>query len=76
MVKPGKATDSRAAAFAARHGALVQVEVEAIAPDVLRRLYADAIERWFDVPKYEVVLAGEAVERDRLEALALELEDE
>jgi hypothetical protein len=41
---PGKSTDSRAKAFAAKHGKLVQVEVEAIDPTVLRRMLVDAIE--------------------------------
>ena len=36
---PGKATDSRAAGFIARHGALVLVELDALDPDDLRRLY-------------------------------------
>jgi hypothetical protein len=39
----GKATDSRAAAFKARHGRLVQVELEALAPDDLRQLFEDAL---------------------------------
>ncbi len=32
-VNPGKATDSRAAGFIGRHGALVQVELDALDPD-------------------------------------------
>jgi hypothetical protein len=35
-VEVGKTTDSRAAAFIARHGQNVQVEVEAMPPDLLR----------------------------------------
>ena len=42
-VAPGKTTDSRKASFIARHGELVQVELEALAPDVLQGLFTDAI---------------------------------
>jgi hypothetical protein len=37
--QPGKATDSRADGFVARHGRLVQVELDALPPEVLRALY-------------------------------------
>jgi hypothetical protein len=37
--QPGKKTDSRARRFVARHGQLVQVELDALPPDVLRTLY-------------------------------------
>src|SRR5262249_6916376 len=39
----GKATDSRASSFIARHGRLVQVELDALPPDTLRSLYLGAI---------------------------------
>jgi hypothetical protein len=51
---PGKATDSRAAAFAARHGALVQVELDAVEPDTLRDWFTEAIDAFWDgvrIPK-------------------------
>ena len=38
--QPGKETDSRAAGFVERHGRLVQVELDALPPDVLRDLFA------------------------------------
>jgi hypothetical protein len=63
---PGKRTDARAAGFEARHGRLVQVEVEAVPPETLRRLYQEAISAEWDVSAYEAVLAREADERDRL----------
>lgn len=50
VVNPGKASDSRAGAFVARHGELVQVEVEAIEPDVLRQLYTAALEGFWGCP--------------------------
>jgi hypothetical protein len=40
---PGKTSDARAAGFVARHGQLVQVEVEAVHPDTLHELYQAAI---------------------------------
>lgn len=46
--QPGKATSSRAAGFVARHGRLVQVELDALPPDVIRQLFADAIAAWWD----------------------------
>lgn len=45
---PGKTTDSRAAAFTARHGQLMQVELDALDPNVLRQLYKDEIDQYFD----------------------------
>ena len=45
---PGKQTDSRAAAFVARHGRLMQVELDALDPDDLRALYAAAIADYWD----------------------------
>jgi hypothetical protein len=67
---PGKATDSRAASFTARHGELVQVEVEAIPPQTLRDLYDAAVNRWLDTSNLEATRAREEAERARLEALA------
>lgn len=64
--QPGKATDSRAAAFVAKHGTLVQVELDALPPDVLRDLYRQALAPSWDVSAYEAVLAEERAERDTL----------
>lgn len=61
--QPGKASDSRAAAFTARHGSLVQVELDALPPDVLRGLYADALADYWDVSAYEDMLAREDEDR-------------
>ena len=66
----GKETDSRKTGFIEQFGALVQVELDALDPDVLRGLYADAIEPLWDTSAYEAVLAREAEERDELAALA------
>ncbi|WP_285783105.1 hypothetical protein [Microbispora sp. NBRC 16548] len=65
--QPGKATDSRAAAFTAAHGRLVQVEVDALAPDDLHRLFNLALARWWDRGAYEAVLESEQRDLDQLD---------
>jgi hypothetical protein len=67
---PGKATDTRAASFEARHGRLVQVELDALPPDVLRDLYSEAISQFFDMSTFEAELERERRCRARLTALA------
>lgn len=56
---PGKITDSRARAFAAKHGRLVQVELDALDPNDLRSLYQAAIDQFWDTSIYEDVRAEE-----------------
>jgi hypothetical protein len=51
--QPGKATDPRANGFIARHGELVQVELEALDPSELRRLYKDALAPYWDVSMFQ-----------------------
>ena len=63
----GKGTDSRASRFIARHGTLVQVELDALPPDVLEQLYRDALLPFWDESVYEAVIAREADERQALE---------
>jgi hypothetical protein len=58
----GKVTDSRAGAFVERHGRLVQVELDALPPDVLEQLYRDAIGDYWDTSAYDAVLAQERVD--------------
>ena len=65
----GKASDTRATAFMERHGKLVQVEVDALPPDVLKTLYTDAIDKHHDPYIYNRVLERESQERE--EALAI-----
>lgn len=55
----GKATDPRASKFMARHGRLVQVELEALPPDVLLDLYRTAVAPFVDMSTYQAVLASE-----------------
>ncbi|PZS15338.1 MAG: hypothetical protein DLM60_17510 [Pseudonocardiales bacterium] len=58
----GKATDSRAAAFIARNGELVQVELDALPPETLRQLYTDAITQHWDESAYASALEREGTE--------------
>jgi len=62
----GKSTDSRAAQFVAKHGKLVQVELDALPPNVLRDQYANAISAYWDTDAYEA-----AFKRERREAASL-----
>jgi hypothetical protein len=64
---PGKETDSRAAGFIARHGELVQVELDALDPDDLRGLYQAALDGFWDVSAFEVAMEQENTETERLE---------
>ena len=73
---PGKATDSRAAGFIARHGALTQTEVDALPPNVLRSLFADAVSQFWDTSRYDDVVADEQAERDNLVEIAEQLADD
>jgi hypothetical protein len=70
---PGKATDSRAAGFAARHGRLVQVELEALPPATLRDLVAAELDPLIDPELVEAEDEREQGERERLAQLAEEL---
>ncbi len=63
---PGKSTDTRAARFVAKHGKLIQVELDALPPDTLRDLYTRAVEEFFDRSIYERVMQQEQAEREQL----------
>ena len=66
---PGKTSDSRARAFAAKHGRLVQVELDALDPDDLRRLFADTVAEFRDMSTFRRVLADEDDDKARLRDL-------
>ncbi len=70
---PGKPEDPRGTGFVARFGRLVQVEVDALPPETLRGLYADAIADFWDTSRYNAVCAVEARDRARLQQIADEL---
>lgn len=63
---PGKATDTRAAGFVARHGELVQVEVDALDPRDLRLLFQQQVDRYTDTSLVAEILALEAEEREAI----------
>jgi hypothetical protein len=65
---PGKASDSRAAGFVRRHGSLMQVELDALPPDILRGLFQDAIDAVWDDAAYQTSIARERKERDSIKA--------
>ena len=67
---PGKATDSRAGAFVARHGELVQVELDALDPSDLRSLYQAAVDSYWDTSAYEAVVTQERADVQRLRETA------
>jgi len=53
----------------ARHGRLVQVELDALDARDLHALYRLAFDRFWDVSAYEAVMEREADERAQLEDL-------
>lgn len=63
-VMPGKATDTRARAFAEKYGVLGQVEVDALPPELLKELFDQAISRWFDLSTWEREVEREKTERE------------
>ena len=72
----GQYKDSRAPTFKARYGLVFQTEVEAIEPDTLRRLYTEALDRYWDQGAYELALAQEEIDKERLQEIATELGDD
>jgi hypothetical protein len=74
-INPGKPKDSRAAGFIARHGELMQVELDALDPDDLHQLFTDAIDAYWDTSAYRAVLEQEARDLPRLQAAADSLEE-
>jgi hypothetical protein len=63
----GKATDSRASAFMAKHGQLVQVEIDALALADLRELFEAELEPYWDQGAHDETLAVEEKDRDSLD---------
>jgi len=68
--QPGKVTDSRAARFIERHGHLVQVELDALPPDVLRSLLLNALSDWWDESAFDAAVERERRDRRTLRARA------
>lgn len=67
---PGKTTDARAAAFEARNGKLVQVEVDALDPALLDSLYRAAFAKFWDKSHFEHVIAREQQQRELMREFA------
>lgn len=65
--QPGKLTDARAAQFIERHHRLVQVELDALPPDVLKQLYQDAVVEFWDKSAYMQAVDRESQERINLQ---------
>ena len=55
----GKEKSSRAATFREKYGRLAQVELDALPPDVLRRLFDEALAEWWDAAASDRVMADE-----------------
>ncbi len=68
--RPGKWSDSRQAAFAARYGDAA-VELDALPPDVLTTIVEACIVSAIDLAAWRRVAEVEALERQTLESLAL-----
>jgi hypothetical protein len=66
---PGKETDSRANGCRTKHGKLVQVELDALDPNILRGLYQAGIDRYWAMSAYKSLLVTERAERQRLREL-------
>ena len=61
--QPRQEHRQRAAGFISRHGELMQVELDALDPDELHRLYTDAIAEYWDASIYDDVVARERQQR-------------
>lgn len=62
----GKETDTRAKGFTEKYGQNVQVELDALPPDILRALFQEALAEYWDEDAYEAVLERETAERETL----------
>lgn len=72
---PGKASDSRAEGFIARHGELMQVELDALPPDVLRSLYREQFDYYWNVDAYRTRIEQENKDREMLKKIARRFDD-
>lgn len=66
--------DSRKDGFEAKHGKVVQVEVEALDPDTLRSLIQAEIDKSWDDAAYQAALDREEREREQARRLASKLD--
>jgi hypothetical protein len=66
---PGKRTDSRSASFILAHGDLIQVELDALPPEELRKLYQVALDDYWDEKAYKATLKRERKQHSQLKYL-------
>lgn len=66
---PGKEDDARSASFILDHGDLIQVELDALNVNDLKKLYQDQLDRFWDAEAYEAVMDEEEPERERMALL-------
>jgi hypothetical protein len=66
---PGKGSDSRSEGFIAKYGELMQVELDALPPDVLQRLYQEKFDEYWDYSAESEVLEQEEKDLRALEIL-------
>ncbi len=65
----GKKSDPRAAGFIERHGKLEQVELDALPPDILRKLYDEGLAEFWDDSTHQDALEAERRDRSVLATL-------
>jgi uncharacterized protein (UPF0335 family) len=63
---PGKSWDPRAESFIAAYGELIQVELDALPPDVLKKIYEDGVAEYWDSDAYDKSLAQEEEDHKKL----------
>lgn len=77
--QPGKWSSARAKGFAEKYAHLfesvygydlVQIELDAIPPEDLRKIYRDAIDEFFDYQKLNEILKHETKEKKKIDVLA------
>lgn len=77
--QPGKWSSARSKGFVEKYSHLfesvygydlVQIELDAIPPEDLRKIYTDAIDEFFDYDKYKEVVKHEKKERKKIDRLA------
>jgi len=64
---PGKESDNRKAEMIRRYGRNIQVELEALPEETLRRFYQSAINEFWDASAYEAALEREAADTVQLQ---------
>jgi hypothetical protein len=53
-----------------KYGRLVQVELDALPPDVLRGLCQDAVDRFWNTYRFRLLSSASAAERERLQVVS------